>query len=322
MMKCMLMALAFTVTLSASATKAQTYPSRPVTIIVPFAPGGAVDALGRILAAKLQEKLKQPFIIENRPGAGGNLAAESVARAAPDGATMLLTTNGHAISSSLYKALRYDPVSDFVPITQVIASALILVSNAKVPAKNLQELLALSYAKPGALNYGSTGVGNPLQLTMEMLKTVARADIQMVPFRGDAPLNQALVQGDIEMAVLPMASALPQIEAGTIRAIAVTSAKRSAVIPTVPTVAEQGFPEFDSSSWQGLFFPAKTPAVIVETIQQEVATALRDPTVAKRIGAFGAEPVGSTPQEFAALVKADIATYARIVREANIPRQD
>ncbi|MDB5570755.1 MAG: hypothetical protein JWN93_1938 [Hyphomicrobiales bacterium] len=323
-MRKLLAALACAIAAAAApgAARAQAYPDKPIRIIVPFAAGGAVDSLARIFGAKLQDAFKQPVLVENRPGAGGNIATDAVAKAAPDGYTMLLTTNGHAISPSLYKKLPFDPLADFAPITQVIASSLLLVTNPKVPARDLPELLALARAKPGALNYGSTGVGNPLHLTMEMLKHAANVDIQMVPFRGDAPLNQALVQGDVEMAVVPLATARPQVEAGAMRAIAVTSAQRSGAMPDVRTVAEQGLPGFASASWQGLFFPAKTPADIVTRVQQEIARAMEDPEVRKRLASFGADPVGSTPEQFTQLVKSDIAMFARIVRDAKIPQQE
>jgi tripartite-type tricarboxylate transporter receptor subunit TctC len=308
--------------LASSGASAQTYPDRPIKIIVPFAPGGAVDSLARIVGAKLQDSMKQPVIVENRPGAGGNIAADAVAKSAPDGYTLLLTTVGHAISPSLYKKLSYDPQNDFTPVTQIISASLLLVTNPKFPAQDLDGLLKIARERPGALNYGSTGVGNPLHLTMEMLKVSAKVDIQMVPFRGDAPLNQALVQGDVEMAVSPLGTAAPQVEAGALRAIAVTGAKRSALMPNVKTIAEQGFPGVSTDSWQGLLAPARTPAAIVAKIQQEVAKALEDPNVVKRINGFGSEPVASTPEQFSAFLSAEIQKYARLVKEANVPPQD
>jgi tripartite-type tricarboxylate transporter receptor subunit TctC len=308
--------------LASSGVSAQTWPDRPIKIVVPFAPGGAVDSLARIIGAKLQESMKQPVIVENRPGAGGNIAADAVAKSAPDGYTLLLTTVGHAISPSLYKKLSYDPRNDFTPVTQIISASLLLVTNPKFPAQDLDGLLKIARERPGVLNYGSTGVGNPLHLTMEMLKVSAKVDIQMVPFRGDAPLNQALVQGDVEMAVSPLGTAAPQVESGALRAIAVTGAKRSALMPDVKTIAEQGFPGFSTDSWQGLLAPAKTPAQIVTKIQQEVAKALEDPGVVKRINSFGSEPVASTPEQFKAFLSAEIEKYAGLVKAANVPLQD
>ena len=281
-----------------------------------------MDTLGRIIGAKLQETLKQPFIIENRPGAGGNLAADAVARAAPDGYTLLMTTVGHAISPSIYRKLSYDPVASFTPVTQLISASLLLVANPKFEGKDLQGLIAAARARPGALNYGSTGVGNPLHLTMEMLKRAAKIDVQMVPFRGDAPLNQAIMQGEVQMAFVPMGTARPLVEAGSIRALAVSGPKRTPALPNVPTLAEQGFPDLVAESWQGFFFPANTPPQIVDTIYRATAQALRDPEIRKRITNLGSEPVGSDPKAFAAFLKAEVERYAGIVREANIPMQD
>lgn len=302
--------------------KAQTYPDRAIKVIVPFAAGGAVDSLARIIGAKMQESMKQPVIIENRPGAGGNIAAAEVARSAPDGYTILLTTVGHSMSPALYKKLAYDPVSGFTPVTQVISASLLLVTNPKFPAKDLNELLAAARSKPGVLNYGSTGIGNPLHLTMEMLKASAKVDIQMVPFRGDAPLNQALMQGEIEMAVSPLGTARPQVEAGTIRAIAVTGATRSKAMPDVKTIAEQGFPGFAMDSWQALFLPANAPRPIVERIHKEVAAALQDPEVIKRIEGFGSEPVGSKPDDFAKFLTSEFEKYRVLITDLKIPAQD
>lgn len=308
--------------LAAPAAFAQSYPDRAVRAVIPFAPGGAVNSVGRIVAARLQEKFKQPVVVENRVGAGGNIAADAVAKAAPDGYTLLLTTNGHAISPSLYKKLPFDPVADFEPVTLLVNSNLILVVSKDVEAKTLQELLALARSKPGVLNYGSTGIGNPLHLTMEMLKSQAKVDIQMVPFRGDAPLNQALTQNVVQLAVVPLVTALPQIEAGAIKAIAITGAKRSAVAPNVPTVSEQGLPGFDTRSWWAFFAPAKTPAPIVKQFRDAVADVLKEDDVLKRLSTFGVEPVGGTPGELAALLKADIAKYAAIIKDAKIPQQE
>jgi len=301
---------------------AQAYPDQPIRIVVPFPAGGAVDTLARLLGAEMQGSMGQPVVVENRPGAGGNIAAAYVAHAAPDGYTLFLTTNGHAISPSLYSKLPFDPVADFEPVTQVVASSLLLVASPKFEAKTLKEMLEIARAKPGKLNYGSTGIGNPLHLTMEMLKSAAKVDIQMVPFRGDAPLNQALMRGEVQIAVVPLATAKPFVDAGKLRALAVTGPERSKAMPDVPTIAEQGFPGFASTSWQGLFFPAKTPAKIVERVQQEIVKALKNPKVIERLGHFGADPVGSSPGEFGAILKADIARFAKIVKDAKIPKQD
>ncbi len=308
--------------LGASELSAQNYPDHAVRVVIPFAPGGAVDSVGRIVAAKLQEKFKQPIVVENRVGAGGNIAAEAVARSAPDGYTLLLTTNGHAISPSLYKKLPFDPVADFQPVTLLVNSNLILVVSKDVEAKTLQEVLALARSKPGILNYGSTGIGNPLQLAMELLKSQAKIDVQMVPFRGDAPLNQALTQNVVQLAVVPLVTALPQIDAGAIKAIAITGSKRSAVAPNVPTVAEQRLPGFDIRSWWAFFAPAKTPADIVNRFRDAVAEVMKEEDVLKRLATFGVEPVAGSPEDLAALLKTEIAKYAEIIKDAKIPQQE
>jgi tripartite-type tricarboxylate transporter receptor subunit TctC len=308
--------------LGAAEASAQAYPSRPIRIVVPFPVGGAVDTLARLIGAKLTDALGQPIVVENRPGAGGNLAADAVAKSAPDGYTILLTTNGHAISPALYHKLPFDPVKDFIPVTQLVASSLLLVTTPRLAATSTQELIALARSKPGQLNYGSTGVGNPLHLTMEMLKHAAGIDVFNVPYKGDAPLNTALIAGEVDMAIVPLATARPHVESGAIRALALTGATRSPSLPDVPTVAESGVAGFDSSSWQGFFVPAHTPRDIVTLIQRETAKALHAPDFRERLKTLGSEPIGSTPEEFDARVKADMAKFARIVAEAKIPVQD
>src|SRR5712691_5069069 len=314
--------LILVVVLGGVEASAQTYPSKPIRIVVPFAAGGAVDTLARLIGAKLTDALGQPVIVENRAGAGGNLAADAVAKSAPDGYTILLTTNGHAIAPAVYRALSFDPVKDFVPVTQLVASSLLLVTASKLPVASTQELIALAKSKPGQLNYGSTGIGNPLHLTMEMLKSAAGIDVVAVPYKGDAPLNTALIAGEVDMAIVPLATARPHVESGAIRALAVTGAARSPSLPDVPTIAESGVAGFESSSWQGFFVPANTPRDIVMRIQRETAKALHASDMRARLKVFGNEPVGSTPEEFDARVKADMAKFARIVREAKIPIQD
>src|SRR5690348_5540327 len=229
-----LVALAFAVT----NVSAQNYPTKPVRIIVPFAAGGAVDALARIISAKLQEQLGQPVIVENRAGAGGMTGSDLVAKSPPDGYTILQNTNGQAISPAIYRTLPFDTLKDFIPVTQLVTTSTVLVANPKLPAKTVQELIALAKSQPGKLNYGMTGVGNSLHLTMEMFKRAAGIDIQAVPYRGDALLNPALIAGEIDVAIVPIGTIVPLIEGGQLRALAVNSATRSAVLPDVPTVSE------------------------------------------------------------------------------------
>ena len=308
-------------TLSAE-SRAQTWPTGPVRIVVPFAAGGAIDTVARLIGQKLSESLKQPVVIENRPGAGGNVGTDAVAKSAPDGYTLLLTTNGHAISPSLYRKLPYDPIRDFAPVTQLHASTLVLVAGKKLPAQSLAEMIAAAKTQPGSLSYGSTGVGNPLHLTMEMLKLQAGIDVIGVPYRGDAPLLTALTAGEIDMAVSPLPTTRPHIEAGNLRALGVTGAKRNPAIPNVPTIAEQGLAGFDSSSWHGFLVPAQTPREIVQRLYEESRKVLDAPDIRERLAKMGIEPVGTPPDAFAALVKKDIEKFAEVVRKAQIPPQD
>lgn len=316
---------AFACILSAFASEragAQTYPNQAVRIVVPFAPGGAVDSLARVVGQKMSESLGQPVVIENKAGAGGNLAADTVARAAPDGHTILLTTNGHAISPSLYRTLPFDVMKDFIPVTQLIESPLLLVASNKLPVNSLKELVALAKEKPGTLNYGSTGVGNPLHLTMELLKKSAGMDVAAVPYRGDAPLNTALIAGEVDLAIVPAATARANVENKLVKGLAVTTAQRSKSMPELPTVAEQGVQGFDAGSWQGFFVPANTPPAIVQRLYQETKKALDAPDVRERLKAFVAEPVASAPDAFAQRFKDDVAKYTKIVKDANIPMQN
>ncbi len=308
--------------LNAGEATAQVYPSKPIHIVVPFAAGGAVDTLARLIAAKLQENLHQPVIVENRAGAGGVNGSDAVAKAAPDGYTILQNTNGQAISPAIYRTLPFDSVRDFIPVTQLVATSTVLVANPKLPAKSAKDLIALAKSKPGKLNYGMTGVGNSLHLTMEMLKRAAGIDLVAIPYRGDAQLNPALIAGQVDVAVVPIGTLVPLVESGQLRALAITSARRSPALPEVPTVSEDAIPGFEASGWQGFFVPANTPSEIVHRIQQETAKAIAAPDVQQRLKAMGNDPVGSTPEQFASKFKADLDKFARIVKEANIPMQN
>jgi len=303
------------------AATAQPYPSKPIRIVVPFAAGGAVDALARIISAKLQEQLGQPVIVENRAGAGGMTGADLVAKSPPDGYTILQNTNGQAISPAIYRTLPFDTLKDFIPVTQLVATSTVLVANPKLPAKTVQELIAHAKTHPGKLNYGMTGVGNSLHLTMEMFKRAAGIDIQAVPYRGDALLNPALIAGEIDVAIVPIGTIVPLIEGGQLRALAVNSAKRSAVLPDVPTVSEAAIPGFEAAGWQGYFVPASTPREIVERIQREAAAAIALPDMQARLKAMGNDPVASTSNEFNVKFRADVAKFQQVVREAGIPLQ-
>ncbi len=305
----------------AGAASAQPYPTKPIRIIVPFAAGGAVDALARILSARLQEQFGQPVIVENRAGAGGMTGADLVAKSPPDGYTILQNTNGQAISPAIHRTLPFDTLKDFIPVTQLVATSTVLVANPKLPAKTVPELIALAKAQPGKLNYGMTGVGNSLHLTMEMFKRAAGIDIQAVPYRGDALLNPALIAGEIDIAIVPIGTIVPLIEGGQLRALAVNSAERSNVLPEVPTVAEAAVPGFEAAGWQGYFVPAGTPREIVERIQRETAAAIALPDTQARLKAMGNEPVASTPDAFGVKFRAEVTKFQQVVREAGIPLQ-
>ena len=309
--------------LQAGNALAQTFPSKPLRIVVAYAPGGTVDVLARLIAPKFGEFLGQPVIVENRPGAGGIIGISSVAKSESDGHTLLLNPNGLTHVPAIYRKLPFDPATDFAPVTQLIGTFLILVSNPRaLPAASIQELIALAKSKPGALNYGSAGATDSLHITMELLKSSAGMDIQPVVYKGAGPLNTALLAGEVQLAIMPFSLSVSSIKSGRLRALGVTSLKRSPVLPDVPTIAEQGVTGFESVGWLGLFVPAKTPRAIVERLNRESVRALNTPEVHERIVASGAEPVGSTTEEFEARFKADLVKWVKVIKEARIPMQD
>jgi tripartite-type tricarboxylate transporter receptor subunit TctC len=312
----------FATALTAPLVVAQTFPTKPIRLILGYPPGGAVDGNARLLAPKLSDALGQPVIIENKPGASGNIATDFVAKAPPDGYTILLTTIGHTITPALSRKPPFDPVADFVPVTQVTGTSMVLLVNPKVPASTLPEFVALAKSKPGKLNYGSSGAGDPLGLAMEVLKLTAGIDVLEVPYKGVGPTYTALLAGEIEAAFMPPSASLPYIKAGTLRPIAIGGAKRSTALPDLPTVAEAGYPGFDAVNWQGLLLPAKTPIEIARQYQRAIVGVLALPDIRERLIAGGQEPVGSTPEEFTAKINADVAKFTRVIREARIPLQD
>ena len=305
-----------------SVAHAQTWPAGPIKMIVPYAAGGATDALARLIAGKLQDQMNTPVIVDNRAGAGGNLGTNVVAKAAPDGYTILFNINGHAISPAIYKSLPYDADKDFVRVTQLVSTTSVMVVLPTLPVKSLPDLIAYTKANPGKLNYGSTGVGNSLHLIMEMVKHATGMDIQMVPFRGDAPLFSAMFGGEVQVAIVPLVTAKAHIDSGALRAIAVTTAKRAGSLPDVPPIAEQGVPGFDVPGWMGLFAPAGTPRPIVERLWHESQKALATPDVGPVLANLGLEPIASGPQEFDKRYFSDREKFQQVVRDANIPLQD
>jgi tripartite-type tricarboxylate transporter receptor subunit TctC len=291
------------------------YPSKPITLIIGFAPGGPSDVMARILTRKMEEILKQPFVIENRAGAGGSIAGASVARATPDGYTVLLATGSLlAINVSLYKNLGYDPEKDFEPISMIGTQTNVLYLHPSVPAKSLGELIAHARANPGKLSFGSGGNGTPAHLAGELLKIEAKIDITHVPFRGTGPALQAVIGGHVPMAFNPPSPLIPHIQSGAIRPVAITTLKRTAVLPEVPTVAESGFPGFEAMTWHALVAPAGTPKEIVAALHAATAATVNDPDVRKALTDLGVDVVGGTPDELRAYLKSEIPKWAEVVK--------
>ena len=317
----MSMRILLAVLLLFAGSAAAQYPNRPIKMIVPFPPAGATDIVGRIVAAKLQERLGQPVVVENRPGAGGSLGSDVAAKSAPDGYTILMATSStHSIGPVLQK-LPYDPIRDFAPITHVANVPNVLVVSPKLEVKSLKELVALARAQPGKLNYASAGTGSITQLNIEKLKLIAKLDMVHVPYKGTQLSIPDLANGNVAMLFDSLASALPNIRSGNARPIALNAPTRSALLPEVPTMAEAGMPEFDLYTWFGMFAPAGTPPEAVARIQREVAAGLKSPDVLERFAAVGAEPVGSTPAEFVERIRSDAASWAEVIRTANIKAQ-
>ena len=304
------------VLLSLAATaRAADYPSRPVTLMVAFTPGGPSDVLARIVGKKMGELLGQPFVIENRPGAGGNIAADTVAHATPDGYTLLMGNNSIlATNEALYKHITYSPQKDFIPITLIGTQANILVVNNDVPAKSLKELIALAKAQPGKLNFASSGHGAAAHLAGELFKTEAKVDIVHVPYKGAAPALQDVIAGHDQMMFATAASVLGQINGGQVRAIAVTTIKRTTALPDLPTMDEAGLKGFEASTWHGLVAPTGTPPQVIATLHEAAIKALHDPGVEASLAKLGVDIVGDTPKEFEAYIKAEIPKWAAIVK--------
>jgi len=300
--------------LTAGLVSAQTYPARQVRIIVPFPPGGTSDILARTIGARLGEPLGQPVVVENRPGAGGNIAADYVAKAAPDGYTLLMGTSSLAISQSLYKKLSYDLIKDFAPVAQAVNYTNLLVVHPSAGVSNVAELLALARAKPGALSYGTAGNGTPPHMTGELFKAYTKVNILHIPYKGGAPAITDLVAGQIPMMFDNVPPLLPHVRSGRIRALAVTSLARIQVLPDVPTLHELGLKDFDAVGWNGLLAPAGTPREIVNRLNAEVVRALRIPEVRDQLTSQGADIVGNSPDQFAAWIRAEVKKWAEVVR--------
>jgi tripartite-type tricarboxylate transporter receptor subunit TctC len=298
----------------AAAAQADDFPSKAIRIVVPFPPGGATDAAARLVATKMSEKWGQPVVVDNRAGAGGNVGSDFVAKSAPDGYTLVMgVTGSHAINTSLYSRMPYDPVADFVAVSQVAVVPNVLVVHPSVQANNLAELVALARREPGKLNYASLGNGTAAHLGMEMLKSDSGIEITHVPYKGSAPAVSDLLAGQVQMMVDGLPSALPHVKAGKLRAIALTSLHRAPALPELPTIAET-YPGFYADAWSGLFAPKGTPKPVVDKLSAEVQRILKLPEVREKLAALGAEPVGSTQVQFAAHVKREIDKWAKVVK--------
>jgi len=295
-------------------THAQTYPTKPVRLLVPFAPGGGADITGRAIAQKLAEGLGQQVVVDNRAGAASNIGTELAARSAPDGYTLLLIGPNHTTNVSLFAKLNYDPIKDFEPISLVTSAPYVLLVHPSLPVRNVKELIALARAKPGQLNYGSSGNGTAGHLAMELVKTQAKIDLQHVPYKGSQPLQTDLIGGQVVTGFGDALSSTPLVQAGRLRALAVSSAKRGHMLPDVPTMAEAALPGFDVTVWQGILAPAGTPREIVARLHSEILSALQKPEVQSRMATLGVEIIGSSPQEFAAFIKRDIAKWAVVIK--------
>ena len=300
----------------------QAYPSRPVKVVVPFAAGGAVDTVARLLSQRMSDVLRQPVLVDNRPGAGGIIASELVARSPADGYTLLMASISQAVTPSMYKKLPFDAMKDIVPVSQITTSALVLTASPKLPATSLQALVAMAKQKPGSINYGSTGVGTSTHLAVELLNLVSGANMVHVPYKGDAPQINALMSGEVQIGLVPSTTVLAHIQGNRLRALAVTGIKRLALLPDVPTLVEAGFTGLELNSWIGLFAPAGVPAENLGRFQGELARVLATQEIKTRFTEWGYDPVGSTPQEFTVRYQADVAIFARVIREARIPFQE
>jgi tripartite-type tricarboxylate transporter receptor subunit TctC len=298
--------------------RAQDYPAKPVRIVVPFTPAGTTDIQARIVAQHLSEALKQSFVVDNRPGAAGNLGSELVAKAAPDGYTLLMcTVSTHGINPALYGAkIPYDAVKDFAPVSLVSTVPNMLVVNPSVPAKSVQELIAYAKKNPGKLNFASSGSGTSIHLSGELFKTMTGIDMVHVPYKGSAPALTDLMGGQVDLMFDNMPSSIEFVRAGKLRALAVTTARRSPALPDVPTVAESGVPGYEATAWFGVMAPGGTPKPIVDRLSAEIQTMVKKPEVRAKLAEQGAEPVGDTPDEFRTFVVAELDKWAKVVKAA------
>jgi tripartite-type tricarboxylate transporter receptor subunit TctC len=319
MRRTLLSTLALALVLGLPAAHAQTWPTKPVRIVVPFSPGGFADSSARAIADRLAARLGQPVVVENRPGAGGNIGAELVAKSAPDGYTLQLAYDGTiVVNPHVYSKLGFDPIKDFAPVTKLGDAAVIVVAHPSLPANNLRELIALAKAKPGTLNFGSSGTGGSAHLACEMLNQRAGIDLIHVPYKGGGQAITDVVGGQIPLVCTAIATAQQFVKSGKLKALGLSSEKRDPTMPEVPTFAESGLPGFVVNSWVGVLAPAQTPRAIIDRLQTEIAAVLQLPDVRTRYAVLGIEPVGNKPDEYAAQIKADLENWGPVVKKANV----
>jgi len=294
------------------------FPTKPVRVVVPFSPGGAVDVQARLFSQRLSEKLGRPFVVDNRAGAAGTIAYALVAKANPDGYTLVAVSSDFAITPSLYENLNYDPIRDFAPISLVSEAPLLMVVHPSFAGKSAKELLALARDKPGSLNFSSGGQGTSLHIALELLKQMAKVDIVHVPYKGGGPALSAAIAGQVNGLFSNMIGAYPHVKSGKLRALAVTGAQRTAVAPELPTIAESGVPGYVTTAWSGWLAPSGTPPAMVARISRELSSVLKTPDIAERLFASGGSAIGSTPEVFRQHIGVELPKYARVIREGGL----
>lgn len=301
---------------TASPAAGQTYPTRPIRLVVPYPPGGGTDIIARLVGLKLSESLGQQIVVDNRGGAGGTIGTEIIARSPADGYTLLIAPTSHVINPSIYSKLPYDTVKDFAPITLAVSATILLVVHPSVPVKSVKELIALAKTRPGQLNFGSAGNGTVFHLAAELFKRQAKIDMVHVPFKGGGPTIANLVAGQVSLAFETMLALSPFVTAGRVRALAVASAKRSSVMPELPTIAEVGFPTIVAENWYGVYAPAGTAKAIISRLNTEIVKILRTQDVNARFQGLGTEVVASTPEELAEYVRTELEKWSKTAKEA------
>jgi tripartite-type tricarboxylate transporter receptor subunit TctC len=305
-------------TAAAQTASAQGWPSRVVKLVVPFTPGGGIDSIGRILGARLTEIWGQQVVIENKPGAGGNIASEFVARSAPDGYTMYITAAGLAVNRYLFESINYDPLADFAPVTLICLFPNVLVVPNSSPLRSVGDLVAQAKGEPGRLTFASPGHGSSPHMSAELFKHMAKVNLTHVPYRGASPAYTDVIAGRVDCTFAVMASGLPLVRSGQLRALGVTTATRVSSAPEIPTIAESGVPGYDTSSWFAFFVPAKTPPEIIAKMHADTVAALAEPQIRAKLDALGVIVVGSTPEQLGAHLKAEMERWAPVIKAANI----